>query len=81
MRLCVYDHKLKKSLAIYDNVYRQNDPRGPEGQGAGHLSLDVAFKKKIMTREWSMVLGREIIEINIYCLGIFARAPCNLHPF
>ena len=39
--------------------------RGPaRGSGAGQGS--------------SMVLGREIIEMKIYCLGIFARAPPRL---
>ena len=26
----------------------------------------------------SMILGREVIEMKIYCLGIFARAPPRL---
>ena len=46
----------------------QGPARGPgwpaRGSGAGHGA--------------SMVLGREMIEMKIYCLGIFVRAPPRL---
>ena len=55
----------------------QGPARGPgwlaRGSGAGQGDRGPARGSGA-----SMVLGREIIEMKIYCLGIFARAPPRL---
>ena len=58
-------HQARECRQCSRPTHSPQGDRGPaRGSGAGQGA--------------SMVLGREMIEMKIYCLGIFARAPPRL---